>query len=55
MKVGQVGEGKVYLLNKGGKVWTDIAARFVRSCLRMFRTGLKNAYSSQGCLNEHIQ
>lgn len=31
MKVGQVGEGKVYLLNKGGKVWTDIAARFVRS------------------------
>ena len=31
MKVGKVGEGKVYLLNKGGKVWTDIAARFVRS------------------------
>ena len=31
MKVGKVGEGKVYLLNGGGKVWTDIAARFVRS------------------------
>lgn len=31
MKEAKVGEGKVYLLNKGGKVWTDIAARFVRS------------------------
>ena len=31
MKETRVGEGKVYLLNKGGKIWTDIAARFVRS------------------------
>ena len=31
MKAGKVGEGKVYLLNGGGRVWTDIAARFVRS------------------------
>lgn len=26
-----VGDGKVYLLNKGNKIYTDIAARFVRS------------------------
>jgi len=31
LKETRVGEGKVYLLNGDGKVWTDIAARFVKS------------------------
>lgn len=31
LKTSYVGEGKVYLLAGGGKIFTDIAARFVRS------------------------
>lgn len=31
VKLSQVGQGKVYLVAGGGKIYTDIAARFVRS------------------------
>jgi thymidylate synthase (FAD) len=31
LQVSHVGEGKVYLIAGGGKIYTDIAARFVRS------------------------
>ena len=31
MNIGRVGEGKVVLIAGGGRVYTDVAARFTRS------------------------